>query len=169
MKIGVIGDTHGSVQAIRQVLQKTVPVKQWLHTGDYAHDANILATSTSLPVVAVRGNGDGWESPAKLDIFLEFEGFKVWVTHGNKYLRNGGVQELAWWGHKFEVNVVVFGHTHVPLVQEETGLLLFNPGSPVLPRGGFPPSFGILTLKVGQKPAGEICFLKKTGTARPWF
>jgi putative phosphoesterase len=169
MKIGVTGDTHGSVQAIRKVLQKTVPVEQWLHTGDYARDANILATSTSLPVVAVRGNCDSWEHPAKVDVYLEFEGFKIWLTHGNKYLREGGVQELAWWGHKLEMDVVVFGHTHVPLVEEIEGTLLFNPGSPSLPRGGFPPSFGILTLKPGKKPRGEICFLKEPGWEKSWF
>ena len=53
MKIGIIGDTHGSQQAIRKVLQLLPPVELLLHTGDYAPDANLLETLTGLPVIKV--------------------------------------------------------------------------------------------------------------------
>ena len=36
MRIGITGDTHGSAQAIRRILQQTPPIELWLHTGDYA-------------------------------------------------------------------------------------------------------------------------------------
>ena len=39
MRIGITGDTHGSAQAIRRILQQTPPIELWLHTGDYAADA----------------------------------------------------------------------------------------------------------------------------------
>ena len=42
MRIGITGDTHGSAQAIRRILQQTPPIELWLHTGDYAADANRL-------------------------------------------------------------------------------------------------------------------------------
>lgn len=169
MKIGVTGDTHGSEQAVRKVLQNTWPVEQWFHTGDYAHDANIIETTTGLPVAKVCGNCDSWENKAKVDEYLEIEGCKIWLTHGNKYIRQGGVKELAWWGRKLGVKVIVFGHTHKPLVEVIDGVLLFNPGSPSLPRGGFPPSFGILTIKARQQPTGEICFLKEQASEKHWF
>ena len=77
MKIGVTGDTHGSEQAVRKVLQNTWPVEQWFHTGDYAHDANIIETTTGLPVAKVCGNCDSWENKAKVDEYLEIEGCKI--------------------------------------------------------------------------------------------
>mgnify|MGYP002518232562 CR=1 FL=1 len=55
MKIGIIGDTHGSQQAIRKALQLLPPVELLLHTGDYAPDANLLETLTGLPVIKVSG------------------------------------------------------------------------------------------------------------------
>ena len=33
MKIGITGDTHGSTQAMRRVINATPPVERWLHTG----------------------------------------------------------------------------------------------------------------------------------------
>lgn len=159
MRIGITGDTHGDMQAVRRVLQAVPPVSRWMHTGDYARDANWLLQASGLPVTRVCGNCDSWSHRAKVDEYLEIEDVKIWLTHGNRYLRRGGVQELAWWGLKLGVQVVVFGHTHLPLVETIQGILLVNPGSPSLPRGGFQPSFGILELQRGQPPHGQICFL----------
>lgn len=46
MRIAIIGDTHGSQQAIRKAVQLLPPVELILHTGDYAPDANLLETLT---------------------------------------------------------------------------------------------------------------------------
>lgn len=161
MKIGVLSDTHGSLPAVRKVLQAAPPVECWLHAGDYAGDANLIGTTTGLPVYTVRGNCDGWQCQSLVDEYLEFEGFKLWLSHGNRYLRNGGEAELAWWAHKLEMQVAVFGHTHVPFVKWTGEILLLNPGSPALPRGGYEPSFAVLTLNAGQQPAAEIITLPK--------
>lgn len=48
MRIGITGDTHGSAQAIRRILQQTPPIELWLHTGDYAADANRLHDATGI-------------------------------------------------------------------------------------------------------------------------
>ena len=52
MRIGITGDTHGSAQAIRRILQQTPPIELWLHTGDYAADANRLQDASKLCVCA---------------------------------------------------------------------------------------------------------------------
>ena len=51
MKIGLTGDTHGSMQAMRRVIAAAPPVEQWLHTGDYGRDALYLKAQTGLPVI----------------------------------------------------------------------------------------------------------------------
>ena len=59
MKIGLTGDTHGSMQNLRRVIAAAPPVEQWLHTGDYARDSLYLKSQTGLEVTAVCGNCDG--------------------------------------------------------------------------------------------------------------
>ena len=48
MKIGLTGDTHGSMQNLRRVIAAAPPVEQWLHTGDYARDSLYLKSQTGL-------------------------------------------------------------------------------------------------------------------------
>jgi predicted phosphodiesterase len=56
-----------------------------------------------------------------------------------------------------EVEVIVFGHLHVPCNLHLEGKLLFNPGSTSYPwPRGDPATFGLLHLERGKEPEGEI-------------
>lgn len=156
MKIGITGDTHGSTQAIRRILQLTPPVELWLHTGDYAADGNLLNNMSGVPVISVRGNCDLLDSDVKPDELLELEGFKVWLTHGHKYIERNVQADLGYWAHQLGQELVVFGHTHVPMCEHYTDTLLINPGSPSRPRGGSEASFAVLTLDKGKTPQVEF-------------
>ncbi len=157
MRIGIVGDTHGSLPAMRKVLASAPPVEYWLHTGDHAADSNFLRLETKLPVISVLGNCDRIVTKdEKPDEYITLEGHKIWVTHGNKYLHENGEAELAWWARKLEMEIVVFGHTHVPLVKWYGDVLLINPGSPVLPRSETGESFAVLELQANKKPEAKI-------------
>lgn len=41
-------------------------------------------------------------------------------------------------------DVLVYGHTHLPVAQQQEGLYHFNPGSVSIPKGGYAASYGIL-------------------------
>ena len=82
MKIGLIGDTHGSIQSMRRVIAAAPPVEQWLHTGDYARDSLYLKSQTGLEVTAVCGNCDAGETDFNVDEFLYLQGFNIWLAHG---------------------------------------------------------------------------------------
>ena len=69
MKIGLTGDTHGSMQNLRRVIAAAPPVEQWLHTGDYARDSLYLKSQTGLDVTAVCGNCDAGETDFNVDEF----------------------------------------------------------------------------------------------------
>lgn len=159
MKIGIISDTHGSVASIRKVLAAAPPVECWIHCGDYAMDGNALHNMTNQTVYAVSGNCDVMRGPveAKPDCFMEIEGFKLWVTHGHLYMgETRQISELAWWGQSMEQDIVIFGHTHVPVFKQVSGIWLLNPGSPARPRGKGRAGFSVLTLNRGQMPAVEF-------------
>lgn len=59
MRIGLISDTHGSLQAMRKAVVAVPPVDMWLHAGDFSQDSSFLSQVTGIPVTAVRGNCDG--------------------------------------------------------------------------------------------------------------
>lgn len=161
MKIGITGDSHGSKQALRQVLQAVPPVEYWFHTGDYSQDGRFLVAESRLPLLAVGGNTDPSEGKANIDEFITLEGQRIWLTHGHRYLHGQQVAELAWWARKLEADIVVFGHTHVPLVQWFGEVLLINPGSPILPRSELGATFAVLSLKAGTRPSAELYKLPK--------
>lgn len=156
MKIGITGDTHGSVQAVRKILQLTPPVELWLHTGDHATDANMLQNLTGIETVCVRGNCDLLDNGAKYDEFLVLENFKLWLTHGHKYIQWQEKADLGYWAKQLDQDIVVYGHTHVPVNAYYGDTLLINPGSPARPRGGSKPCFAVLTLQRGAKPEIEF-------------
>lgn len=154
MKLGITGDTHGSLASMRKILQVSPPVEMWLHAGDHAEDANFFSQATGLPTVCVSGNCD-FGSAAKPDEFLELEGSHIWLTHGHKYLRFSEKSDMKYWAGVFGADIAVYGHTHVPMI-DSSGILLLNPGSPFRPRGGSRPGFIVLTLKRGQNPSAEF-------------
>lgn len=156
MKIGITGDTHGSVQAVRKILQLTPPVELWLHTGDHAADANLLQNLTGIETVCVRGNCDLLDNGAKYDEFLVLENFKLWLTHGHKYIQWQEKADLGYWAKTLDQDIVVYGHTHVPVNAYYGDTLLVNPGSPARPRGGSKPCFAVLTLQRDAKPEVEF-------------
>lgn len=161
MKIAITGDTHGNQQIIRKMVSMAPPAEMWLHTGDYSKDANFLEQIAKLPVINVSGNGDLYDKSANPDEIFELEGFNIWLTHGHKYFRHGEVSELAWWSKRLETNIVIYGHTHIPMFKWYGDVLLVNPGSPALPRGGSDPCFAVLNLQQGKKPEIEFITLQE--------
>ena len=145
MKIGVISDTHGDRHSLEKAVSRMGVVDLWLHAGDLSQDGRILGELSGLPVVAVAGNCDG-RTAAMPDEFAEFAGSRLWLTHGHHYQVRRGLAELQFWARRYEVQAVIYGHTHLPSIHWDQDLLLFNPGSASQPRGGFSASCGLLTV-----------------------
>jgi hypothetical protein len=100
-----------------------------LHCGD--GDADVISLQAMLPDIrfdAVRGNCDLGEV-FPLQRLLRIGGRRIFMTHGHAYGTKYGVDELVAQGRKDRADVVLFGHTHHPLIEREGGILLVNPGS----------------------------------------
>ena len=98
-----------------------------LHAGDLLVEDVLYELKSYAPVRAVKGNVDGWD--VRLPETLEFEvgGAAVAMIHdsGPKKGRRNRMRR------RFPgARVVVFGHSHIPCVEDEDGLMLLNPGSP---------------------------------------
>ena len=119
-----------------------------VHAGDLMDPALLDELARYAPVRAVRGNldppGAGSPETAEFDI----EGVPVAVIHdsGPKKGRRARMRR------RFpNVRVVVYGHSHIPFLEDEDGLMLLNPGSPTDKRRQ--PDFTFAVLRVAD---GEV-------------
>jgi putative phosphoesterase len=110
----------------------------------------LLAT----PVYRVAGNCD-FDQTLPPELTLEFGGYRVLLTHGNRELVKSGLTRLIARGVELGVRVVLYGHTHQAASTQAKGMLLVNPGAL---KEGLPGSYAIVTLD-GAKASAEIFHL----------
>lgn len=137
-KILVFSDSHGKTTAMDEIIQST-DHDYLIHCGDYGLDLK------GSNVYHVKGNCDPW-APAPQEVQIEVEGHSILVVHGHKHQVKSGLLNLAYYAMQKQADIVIFGHTHHPLIAWEGELLLLNPGSISLPPPGVKPSYIELTL-----------------------
>lgn len=149
MKIGILADTH-----IRQgrslpsfVWNSFADVEMIFHAGDILTESVLEELSVLAPVVAVKGNGDWLLSNLPDKTITTAGNIKIGITHG--YLGRGkNTPERAYNNFRgVQVDLIIFGHSHVPFKSVYHGITLFNPGSPTDRRGQPNYSLGILTVE----------------------
>lgn len=148
MKIGLISDTHGDVFIAEKAIKAMGDIDLLLHAGDTYLDAKLLHTMTGVDVVAVKGNTD-FNCEAASETILTVENRKIFLTHGHKYNVKFGIDKLYYKALETDSDIVVFGHSHIPIYAKENGIVFINPGSVSRPRGGSMPSYGIMNI-VGE-------------------
>ncbi|MCR5738038.1 MAG: metallophosphoesterase [Eubacterium sp.] len=133
MRILVISDTHGSMAGVERVLEKHGHFDMVIHLGDIIGQLKQLEKMCGCIVKSVCGNCDfGSESPIA-DI-VEFGKNRALITHGHYYDCNWGIDQLCYAADGNQCNMVMYGHTHVPEMIENEGILVLNPGSLTRPR-----------------------------------
>ncbi len=147
MNVGIISDTHGNERALRRALSALPDMDAWIHLGDHASDSRVLL-SANVPVYAVRGNCD-FSGDYELEAVLTLEGARLYLTHGHRYDVKRGVETVFYRAEEKLCGVVLFGHTHVPLVEAWGNILGVNPGSAALPVRG-KPSVARLSIEKGD-------------------
>ena len=115
-----------------------------LHAGDLMDPALLDELAAYAPVKAVRGNLDPPGLPETLE--FEFGGARVAMIHDSGR-RQGRRTRLR---RRFpDARVVIFGHSHIPFLEDESGLMLLNPGSPTDRRREPRPTFALLHAEKG--------------------
>ncbi len=135
MLIGVISDTHIPMRSDKipdKVFETFKDVELILHAGDIEVKEVIEKLEEIAPVIAVCGNCDPYVGYAETEV-LEIDKFKIGLTHGIVYPK-GDTQQLYYKAKELDVDILVSGHTHQPLIEQIDDVLLLNPGSPTQPR-----------------------------------
>ena len=186
MRLGLISDTHMPGAALddsrelpKQVIKAFENVEMILHVGDiYAASCLDWLEQHIAPVCAVeyaKANLITDDPRVEEKRVLELEGYRIGMVHDfhaqglpeepiegaiERYrARNGNlsVKKISEEFFGAPVDIVIFGHTHDRMIEEHDGVLLVNPGSPVLPsqmrRLG---TVGILEISKGSRQAKII-------------
>lgn len=128
MKILVISDTHGNAGRAFMAHSRCDAVDALIHLGDGCADANLLREVLEIPVITVAGNCDpGCGAPRER--IWECEGKRILLTHGDAYQVKSGLGRLRQRAQEIGVDAAFFGHTHQSLLENNSGLLLLNPGT----------------------------------------
>lgn len=126
MRIGLVSDTHGLLRP--EVLRALEGVEHILHAGDVGSTAILDALEALAPVTAVFGNTDGPEVRARVPEVarVELGGLAVVVLHGHRLRAATPAYAAAAYP---AAALVVFGHSHRPVIERIGGMLAVNPGS----------------------------------------
>ena len=163
MKVVVLADTHTFLTG-RARPSRPLPPGAWpyietadhiLHAGDVCDPALLDELSRHAPVTAVVGNSDpvdvrAWGATDHAAI--ELNRVEIRMIHDSGPKKNRGRRMRARWP---TARALVFGHSHLPVNEDDGDLLLFNPGSPTWKRRAPFPSMGILWIEEGRIE-GEI-------------
>lgn len=142
--IGLIADTHGLVRP--DVFTALEGVERILHAGDVGSGV-LEELETIAPVEAVYGNTDHPGDPRLADtIAREIGGVRIHVSHGHELGSPTPDRLLA----RYDADVIVYGHTHEPLLRQKEGRWVVNPGAAGPRRFNIMPSVARMTIDDGQ-------------------
>ncbi len=143
MKVLVFSDSHGTITYMQQAIRSEEP-DVVLHLGDVMRDARALQREyPQLRLEQVCGNCDGPDAqPEELELTLQ--GHKIMMTHGHPYHVKLGSAWVVRTAQERGAEVLLFGHTHIPLVDRVGSLWVMNPGTI---QGLGQTTYGVMTLE----------------------
>ena len=118
-----------------------------LHAGDVTSPRVLEELSEAAPVLCAIGNGDGAEVArwgARPRIEARIADINIGMVHDSGS-RTGRAARLRRWFPA--ADLVVFGHSHIPMDLSEEGIRLLNPGSPTWKRRQDAPTFAVVTVR----------------------
>ncbi len=151
MKIGVVSDTHGNIGVWRRVEPFFKDTDLIIHAGDVLYHPPLLRcpdeydipamvealNKSNVPLVFARGNCDPevyeelltWpvQSPYA---FVQYETTRIIITHGHLLDR----EQMLMLAKSYKADIMITGHTHIPVLEQTDNTILMNPGSPSIPK-----------------------------------
>jgi putative phosphoesterase len=151
MKIGVVSDSHGHVDNLRRAVKaiNEAGVDVICHLGDDYDDVKTLSDQEGARIIQVPGVFSTYYQEPSIPnrVIEEWEGVRVLLTHTPETHKNDlpndlKPEEVVARG---EVRLVLSGHSHIPEVKEEGGVIWVNPGHlKADDKKGYPPTYALL-------------------------
>jgi uncharacterized protein len=156
MLIAIVSDTHmprGARRLPERCVMRLRTADLILHAGDVmTWDTLAEIEQLGPPVLAVHGNVDDPDLRRRLpaERTVRAEGAWIAMVHDAGPARG----RMARLHRRFPgAHAVVFGHSHLPLLEQEGGFQIFNPGSPTERRRA-----PVHTMGVARAEGGQLTF-----------
>ncbi len=146
MKAIVFSDSHNSVWLMNDLVDKfRSKIDCIIHLGDCTEDTSDFEIK-GIKLFQVRGNND-YDSMYPSERTITLAGKRIYMTHGHRQRVYYGTDTLYYTAAQEQADIALFGHTHMPYLENEGGIIIMNPGSISLPRGGNERSFAFITIE----------------------
>lgn len=133
MKILVVSDTHRKNDNYLNVVQKEAKLDMVIHLGDVEGSEYTIQSAVDCPVEIIAGNNDFF-SNLPTEKTLQVGKFRVMIAHGHQYYINMGNEMIKEEALAQGADIVMYGHTHKPVIDMTKGIIAVNPGSLSYPR-----------------------------------
>lgn len=130
------------------------------HLGDVEGEEELIAGLAGCPVEIVAGNNDFFSQlPREKELWVGK--YHVLMTHGHYYYVGVGIESVKREAEARNYDIVMFGHTHRPMLECGEHLTALNPGSISYPRqDGKAPSYILMELDEAGTAHFEIKYLE---------
>ena len=159
MRVLIISDTHRKHENLMKVLERVEPIDLLIHLGDAEGYEDYIAEQAGCPLEIVAGNNDFFSAlPREKELTLGK--YRVLLTHGHYYYVNTGIEDIEREAEGRGFDIVMFGHTHRPVIDYHRGVIAMNPGSLSSPRKeGKRPSYILMDIDDKGEAQFEIEYL----------
>lgn len=157
MQVLVLSDSHGNVGHMVRAVARVQP-DYVLHLGDCQRDLEKLRREfPALPMEGVPGNCD-WGSLDQPERLIELGGVRIFLLHGHTRNVKSSPMAAMYAAKEYGAQVLLFGHTHRPLVDNDGTLLTLNPGAAGDARN---PTCGVVTIENGRAEVKTVSLKEK--------
>lgn len=160
MKILIVSDTHKQNHNLMKILDKVGKLDLLIHLGDIEGSEEYIASNANCPVEMIAGNNDFF-SALDREKEIQLGPYKVLLTHGHYYYVSVGIEDIKKEAKGRGMDIVMFGHTHRPVIDIDEGITAINPGSLSYPRqDGRIPTYIIMEIDNKNKAHYTLNYIK---------
>ncbi len=133
MTILIVSDTHRMHEHLEKQIKKMKHIDLMIHLGDVEGATEYIRSLVDCPVEFVAGNNDFYDDlPREKEINIGK--YKVLLTHGHYLGVNFTRNDIIRYARSLGCDIVMFGHTHKPIIDYAGDVIALNPGSIGYPR-----------------------------------
>lgn len=146
MRVLIVSDTHRRNDNYMAVLERLDPFDLVIHCGDVEGSEYTITEAAGCATLLVAGNNDFFSSLPR-EIETTIGKYKVLITHGHHYYVSTSSEFIKQDARDRGFDIVMYGHTHKPVIDIGSDIIAINPGSLTYPRqDGRRPSYIIMEI-----------------------
>lgn len=158
MKILIVSDTHRKNENYFKLIEMHHP-DMVIHCGDAEGSEYALTQAAGCPVKIVLGNNDFFSDLPREEEFC-IGRYRIWLTHGHNYYVAMGSETIKREAIARRMDIVMYGHTHRPLIDTGGDVIAINPGSLSYPRQeGRRPSYILMEMDTKEELHFSLMYL----------